>query len=107
MSAYKAYLYYLIENFLLSSIEIPAILIYILHIGYLQLIYSYSSWKSFKYLWAKAYSAEYLCLGLKTNNFLSKSNPSYVALGKRAVKFFFLGIFVVPILLAAKVESIA
>lgn len=50
--------------------------------------------------------AVYLKLGLKVSKCFSKSNASSEALGNIEVKVFFLGIFVLEMIFAAKGESI-
>ena len=75
ISAYKASLYSLIDNFLLSFIGIG--------IFFSHSISSSGQLNSRTYLCFKAYSAVYLLLGLKHNNFFIKSRQSSEAPEKK------------------------
>lgn len=98
MSAYNAYLYYLIENFLLSSIDI--------FIGDLQITYYSSSWKSFTYLCSRTCFAVSLLFGLNTSKCFNKSRAYYEAPEKKDSKDFFFGMLVLEIMFDAKGDYI-
>lgn len=74
-------------------------------IAYLHSIYSYSSWKSFTYRCASASFAVSLWFGLKTRRCFNRSIASSLAPGNIWENVFFLGIFVLEMILAARGES--